>query len=60
MIDIQIVRVLNKASGYAKDFTFRDNNLVHEELLTPEDMGNDEEEDDSDSGRDSGDWDYDE
>jgi hypothetical protein len=57
MIDIQIVRVLNKASGYAKDFTFRDNNLVHEELLTPEDMGNDEEEDDS--GRD-GDWDYDE
>ena len=52
MIDIQIVRVLDKNSGYAKDFAFRNNELVHEELLTPEDMGNEDEEDqDQDNGQ---------
>lgn len=37
---IENVRV-TAPSGYAKDFTFRDNVLVHEEILTPEDLGSD-------------------
>lgn len=54
---IENVRVFDKVSCYAKDFTFRNGEIVHEEILTPEDMGKDDEED---TNVPNGDWDYDE
>jgi hypothetical protein len=47
---IETLRVFDVASGCAKDFTFRDNQIVHEELLTPEDMDNEEDDGNGNTG----------